>query len=197
MDRLNEQILCYARNQSEGVPVTAKGLLHLGSRAAVDQTLSRLCRGGELLRLGRGLYVLPVERRFGSRAPSVEKTVKAFAAQRGEQIANGGAMAANALRLTTQVPVKRVFLTSGRSRTLKLGRQEVELRHAPPWQLVLGNRKAGEAVRALAWVGRERAGLAAEEIRRSLTAKERRELRSVSAQMPGWLVGPVSRLAYG
>ena len=156
MDRLNEQILCYARNQSEGVPVTAKGLLHLGSRAAVDQTLSRLSRSGELLRLGRGLYVLPVESRFGSRPPSVEKTVKAFAAQRGEQIANGGAMAANALRLTTQVPVKRVFLTSGRSRTLKLGRQEIELRHAPPWQLVLGNRKAGEAVRALAWVGRER-----------------------------------------
>ena len=177
--------------------MTAKGLLHLGSRAAVDQTLSRLSRSGELLRLGRGLYVLPVESRFGGRPPSVEKTVKAFAAQRGEQIANGGAMAANALRLTTQVPVKRVFLTSGRSRILKLGRQEIELRHAPPWQLVLGNRKAGEAVRALAWVGRERAGLAAEEIRRSLTAEERRELRSVSAQMPGWLVGPVSRLAYG
>ena len=197
MDRLNEQILCHARNQSEGVPVTAKGLLHLGSRAAVDQTLSRLSRSGELLRLGRGLYVLPVKRRFGSRAPSVEKTVKAFAAQRGEQIANGCAMAANALRLTTQVPVKRMFLTSGRSRTLTLGRQEIELRHAPPWQLVLGNRKAGEAVRALAWVGRERAGLAVEEIRRSLTREERRELRSVCAQMPGWLVSPVSRLAYG
>ncbi len=111
MARLNETILCFARNQPEGVPVMAKGLLHLGSRAAVDQSLSRLSRSGELLRLGRGLYVLPVKSRFGSRAPSVEKTVKAFAAQRGEMIANGGAMAANALRLTTQVPVKQVFLT--------------------------------------------------------------------------------------
>ena len=53
MDWLKETTLCYARNQSEGVPVTAKGLLHLGSRAAVDQTLSRLARSGELLRLAR------------------------------------------------------------------------------------------------------------------------------------------------
>lgn len=60
--------------------------------ARLNETI--LC--GELLRLGRGLYVLPVKSRFGSRAPSVEKTVKAFAAQRGEMIANGGAMAANA-----------------------------------------------------------------------------------------------------
>ena len=122
--------------------MSAKGLLHLGSRAAVDQALSRLARRNDLLRAGRGLYVLPVKGRFGSRAPSVRKTVEALAAQRGEQIAASGAMAANTLGLTTQVPVKPVFLTSGRDRKLKLGRQEVELRHAPQWQLVLSGRRA-------------------------------------------------------
>ena len=155
MQKLSKAILHHARNQAEGVPVSAKGLLHLGSRAAVDQTLSRLARCGDLLRVGRGLYVLPVKYRFGSRAPSVLKTVEALAAQRGERIASSSAMAANAFGLTTQVPVKPVFLTSGRSRKLKLGHQEVELRHAPPWQLVLGGRKAGDAVRALAWLGPE------------------------------------------
>lgn len=33
-----------------GVPLAAKGLLHLGSSAAVDQTLSRLAARGELKR---------------------------------------------------------------------------------------------------------------------------------------------------
>lgn len=53
----------------EGVPLAAKELLHIGSRAAVDQTLSRLVRRGSLIRVGRGLYVRPVEGRFGVRPP--------------------------------------------------------------------------------------------------------------------------------
>ena len=197
MQRLSEAVLRYAQEQPEGAPVLAKGLLHLGSRAAVDQTLSRLVRRGALLRAGRGVYVLPVESRFGSRAPSVEKTVTALAAARGERVANSGAMAANVLGLTGQVPVRRVFLTSGPSRTLTLGRERIELRHAPPWQLALAGRRAGEAVRALAWLGRDRAGEATGLVRERLSEEERRELASVSARMPGWLAGPVNAVAHG
>jgi len=68
-----------------------------------------------------------------------------------------GGREANALGLTTQVPVREVYLTSGPSRRLRLGAQEIELRHAPAWQLILPGRSAGSAVRALAWLGRERA----------------------------------------
>ncbi len=197
MERLSETVLRYAESQPEGAPVLAKGLLHLGSRAAIDQALSRLVRRAALLRVGRGVYVLPVESRFGRRAPSVEKTVTALAAARGERIANSGAMAANVLGLTGQVPVRRVFLTSGPSRTLTLGCEQVELRHAPPWQLALPGRRAGEAVRALAWLGRDRAGEATGPVREQLSEEERRELGSVSAQMPGWLAGPVNAVAHG
>lgn len=197
MEKLSESILQHARNQPEGALVSAKGLLHLGSRAAVDQALSRLARRGDLLRAGRGLYLLPVKSRFGSRAPSVRKTIEALTAQRGERIASSGAMAANTLGLTTQMPVRSVFLTSGRNRKLKLGKQEVELRHAPSWQLVLNGRRAGDAVRALAWFGPENVEMALETVGQSLSPEERAELASISAQMPGWLAGPVSRLAHG
>ena len=197
MKRLTEAVLRHAQGQPEGSPVLPKGLLHLGSRAAVDQALSRLVRRGALLRAGRGVYVLPVESRFGRRAPSVDKTVEGLAAARGERVANSGAMAANVLGLTMQVPVERVYLTSGPSRTLTLGHERIELRHAPEWQLVLAGRRAGEAVRALAWLGRDRAGGAAEVVRGRLSEEEQRELGSVSAQMPGWLAGPVSAVAHG
>ena len=197
MERLSETVLRYAQGQPEGAPVLAKGLLHLGSRAAVDQALSRLVRRGTLLRAGRGVYVLPVESRFGRRAPSVENTVEGLAVARGERIANSGAMAAHLLGLTTQVPVKRVFLTSGPSRTLTLGQERVELRHAPAWQLVLAGRRAGEAIRALAWLGRDRASVATGMVRQKLSEDERQELGNVSAQMPGWLAGPVSAVAHG
>ena len=106
-------------------------------------------------------------------------------------------MAANVLGLTTQVPVKRVFLTSGSSRSLILGRERIELRHAPPWQLALAGRRAGEAIRALAWLGRDRAGAVTGVVPQRLSEDERRELGSVSAQMPGWLAGPVSAVVHG
>ena len=46
-------------------------------------------------------------------------------------------------------------------------------------------------------LGPERAGTVLETLGQSLTREERGELAYVSAQMPGWLVEPVSRLAHG
>lgn len=135
MQRLTVQILEHATQQPEGTPVAAKSLLHLGSRAALDQALSRLAGRGQLLRAGRGVYLLPLTSRFGTRAPSVEKAVEALATQCGEVIVSSGAAAANSLGLTTHVPVRSVYLTSGRTRKMNFGKQIVEFRHAPRWQL--------------------------------------------------------------
>lgn len=146
MQRLTGQILEHAKRLPEGTPVAAKSLLHLGNRAAVDQALSRLAKREQLIRAGRGVYLLPVTNRFGTRAPSVEQAVEAIAAQRGEVIVSSGAAAANSLGLTTQVPVRSVYLTSGRTRKMSLGKQIVELRHAPRWQLTMAHRPAGQAV---------------------------------------------------
>ena len=132
MSTLARQVLMHAAALPEGGTLTARALLHLGSRAAVDQVLSRLTRRGELLRVERGVYVLPVKSAFGTRAPEASRVVRHWASERGEIVASHGAAAANAMGLTTQVPVRQVFLTSGRSRTLRLGGQTVELRHAPP-----------------------------------------------------------------
>ena len=46
MERISEQIIQQAAALPEGTPLAAKGLLHLGSRAAVDQALSRLTERG-------------------------------------------------------------------------------------------------------------------------------------------------------
>lgn len=197
MHRLTDQILAYAESLPEGVPIAAKSLLHLGKRPAVDQALSRLAERGQLIRAGRGVYLRPIESRFGTRAPSVEKAVEALAKQRGEVIVSTGAAAANTLGLTTQVPVRSMFLTSGRSRTMSLGRQVVELRHAPRWQLTLADRKAGEAVRALAWLGPEKAETALETLKRKLPQSTFGELVAAAPQLPTWLAQSVGKAAHG
>ena len=197
MQRLTEQILEHARQQPEGTPVAAKSLLHLGNRAAVDQALSRLAERGRLLRAGRGVYLLPVTSRFGTRAPSVEQAVEALAAQRGEVIVSSGAAAANSLGLTTQVPVRSVYLTSGRTRKMNLGKQIVELRHAPRWQLAMAHRPAGQAVRALAWLGPERAESALQTLKRKLPPAAFSELVAAAPQLPTWLARSVGKVAHG
>ena len=197
MQHLSEQILAYAERLPEGTPLAAKSLLHLGNRAGVDQALSRLAGRGQLIRAGRGVYLHPIKSRFGTRAPSVEQAVEALAAQRGEIIVPNGAAAANALGLTTQVPVRSVYLTSGRSRTMTLGKQLVELQHAPRWQLALADRPAGQAVRALAWLGPEKAETALKTLKGNLSQTAFGELVAAAPQFPTWLARSVGKAAHG
>lgn len=144
------------------------------------------------MRSGRGLYVLPVENRFGTRAPSPEKVVAESARLRGETIAPHGAAAANRLGLTTQVPMRTTYLTSGPSRQLKLGAQSVELKHVPPWQLLHANRKSGEVLRALAWSGRTHAHEILARLKPKLTPEVREELFGSRPSLPGWLAETIS-----
>lgn len=194
MPVLTEKIMERALELPEGVSLSAKELLHLGNRPAVDQALSRLARRGTLIRAGRGIYVRPVENRFGTRPPTVSKVVEAIAAQKGETVVSHGAAAANALGLTTQVPVREVYLTSGPSRRLKLGAQVIELRHASGWQLVLSGRPAGDAVRALAWLGPEGAGEALRKLERKLSKAELGEIAATRGRLPTWMAQEVSAL---
>ncbi|MCF6102079.1 DUF6088 family protein [Mesorhizobium muleiense] len=135
--------------------------------------------------------------RYGTRAPSVEQAVQAFARQQGEIVVPSGAAAANILGLSTQVPVRSVYLTSGRSRSMSFGKQVVELRHAPRWQLALADRPAGVAIRALAWLGPESADTALGTLKRTLSPHDFSELASAAPQLPTWLAQAVGKAAYG
>jgi hypothetical protein len=129
-----ETILRRAAGLPEGTPVGAEIFLDLGARAAINQALLSLFREQKLMRVGRGTYVLPIVSRFGSSAPSAHLLIEELSKQRGEVIVPSGATSANALGLTTQVPVQMVYWTSGRSRELNLGKLVLHLSHVPSWQ---------------------------------------------------------------
>lgn len=187
MNTLTETILQQAQSLLEGGVLSPKEFLHLGSRSAVDQAFSRLAKASKLLRVTRGIYAIPVASRFGSRPPAPEKVVTALAEQSGEIIVPHGASAANALGLTQQVPIREVYLTSGRTRNLKLGRSEVLVKHAPRWMLALGARPAGAAVRALAWIGPAHADPALASLHRTLPHAEWQALTAARATLPSWI----------
>ncbi len=143
MPSIAEEILKEVENLPEGAVIRPKEFLHLGTRDAVDQAIKRLKDRNELMLIYRGAYVRPVKTRFGVRAPAPEKVVESIAATSAETIVAHGAAAANSLGLTTQVPIKLVYLTSGPSRRFKLGAQVVELKSSPQWKLLPSHRAAG------------------------------------------------------
>ena len=194
MPSLRSQIMSHAAGSPEGTLLCPSALLHLGSRAAVDQALSRLARKADLMRICQGVYVNPIQTRFGSRPPAVEKVIASLSTLWGETIVPCGGAAANALGLTTQVPVRSVYLTSGPNRKLTLGELTVELRHAPRWQLAVPHRPAGEAVRALSWLGPDEVEDGLDVIGRKLSAEDLQELAASRAVMPAWIAEPVSAM---
>lgn len=199
MPPVAERILSHSKELSEGALISAKELLHLGKRPAIDQALRRLYERNELMRVGHGLYVVPVKTRFGPRAPSAEKVVEGLAATRAETIVPHGAAAANALGLTTQVPTKRVYLTSGPNRQFKLGAQTVELKHAPQWKLLPAKPAAGQAVRALEWVGERGAGEALRVLKQKLPVETLHDLIALRPALPSWMSKSISKalIAHG
>lgn len=194
MPSLAHRIIDQASRSPEGALLCPGALLHLGSRAAVDQALSRLARKGKLMRVYQGIYVQPIQTRFGPRPPAVDRVIASLSGLWGETIVPSGGAAANAIGLTTQVPVKSVYLTSGRDRKLRLGELTVELRHAPRWQLAAPHRPAGEAVRALSWLGPSEVKPGLQVVGRRLSPEDFQELFATRAVMPAWMAEPVSAM---
>lgn len=182
-----------------GEPITVSAFLSLGSRAAVDQALSRLVRSGTIERVARGVYVRPkVSRYAGTVMPSVEKVVTAIAAGTGERVQVHGAEAARRFGLTTQAPIRPVFSTSGSDRRLHIGSVVVEFKHTAARKLVLAGRPSGDALAALWYVGKGAVTPeTVEQIRRRLPPDEFRALLDARRVMPAWMATAVSKSLRG
>ena len=122
MSTIQDTILDRIRGQGRGKVFTPKDFLDLGSRDAADKSLSRLAKADEIQRLGRGLYHYPrMNERLGiPLGPDFDEIAEALARQTGSKVVPSGAVAANRLGLSTQVPAKPVYLTDGRTREVRI-----------------------------------------------------------------------------
>jgi hypothetical protein len=84
--------------------------------------LSRLCQDGLLIRLSAGIYLYPkISKLIGTVYPSIEDIAKEIARSEKARIIPTGLYALNKLGLSTQMPMKVVFLTDGTPRNIKIG----------------------------------------------------------------------------
>ena len=190
MTRMTDKIMKRVSAHAKGWVGTPKDFLDLGSREAVDQALSRLVKAGQLRRVGRGLYDKPrISSVLKRPAPvDLEAAIAALARQTGAHIMLDGLEAANRLGLTNAVPAKACYVTSGPSRTVKVGGQTVQFRRASPSVMQWAGKPAAPVAQALRWLGPDAAAdtQVVSTLKRHLPDEVKRNLWKNSRYLPGW-----------
>jgi hypothetical protein len=98
----------------------------LGTSTAIRKALSRLVEAGKVERMGQGIYAIPkYDKVFGKVMPSIEEIAEALAKKEHVIIKPSGQYALNKVGLSTQVPMKLVFLTTGNSKRIQIGKNAI------------------------------------------------------------------------
>lgn len=200
MTGIADKIMRRVRSRGKGRWVcTPKDFLDIGSRAAVDQALSRLVRAGELRRVGRGLYDLPrISRALKRPAPAdLDSAVAALARRDNIRVMPDGLVAANRLGLTNAVAARAEYVTDGASRTLEVDGWTIRLRHARPTVMNWAGRPAAPVVQALRWLGPGAVGdpRTAAILRKRLPDAVKRDLLKGVRTLPDWAIRLVHKIA--
>ena len=194
---IHDHIWARIRAKPRGSVFVPTDFLDLGGRAAVDQTLSRLTRSGVLRRVARGVYDRPkLHPRLGMLSPSLPDVAAAIARSTGSQLQVSGAMAANQLGLSTQVPARLSYLTDGTSRTIPVGNRAIDFRRASPRALAGAGGAAGLVLQALRYLGRD--GITdgvVDRIRAALATADRAAVLKHIKNAPTWMHPALRRIA--
>ena len=119
----------------------------------IGDLLAAYMKEGKLVRLANGVYLKTTVTRFGPVYPSPTEIAEAIARRDHAQVLMSGLAAENYFGLSTQVPMKVVFLTSGSARKLTVGNTEIEFKRGVPRNFAFKDRTMATLCLALKSIG--------------------------------------------
>jgi hypothetical protein len=127
---MNESISIQIENKIKrsrpGQIILPSDFKDLGTSTAIRKTLSRLVDQKVLVRMGQGVYVIPIhDKLFGEVLPSMEEIAASLAEKEHVKIMPTGQYALNKIGLSNQVPMKMVFLTNGTKKNITIGKSSI------------------------------------------------------------------------
>ena len=129
-----------------------------GTEAAIHQAFKRLYEKGTLSRIAHGIYLYPkTDPELGTLYPSIDEIAMAIAKRDKARIIPNGAQALNILGLSTQVPMKIVYLTDGAQRDISIGNQSIKFKKTSPRNLAAKGEISGLVIQALREIGKDNA----------------------------------------
>lgn len=164
----------------------------LGDMKAVNTILLRLKRKGVIRHLARGLYDYPKKHpKLGLLSPSIDEIAHAIKGRDSIRLQPSGAYAANLLGLSEQVPMRAVFLTDGRSKTVHVNQSKtrtIQLKHTTPKNLATKAKISGLVIHALKYLGENQVdNMTVLHLIKTLSSEDKIALLSDIKHAPSWI----------
>lgn len=127
MENTEKQIIEEIKKAKSGQIFFNEDFRDKGTADAVKVALHRLVKRNVLRRIARGIYAKPYYSELIEKevTPGAEEIAKAIALRDKARIIPTGVYALNALGLSTQVPMKLVYLTDAAPRKMRIGKATI------------------------------------------------------------------------
>lgn len=185
-DKIEQKI----KSLKQGTIVFTEDFQKYGSPGAVKVALHRIVKKGLLHHLARGIYAKPTFSKLLNKevVPGAEEVALAIAKRDKARLLPTGAYAQNALGLSTQVPLRMVYLTDGSPRTIKIGKRSIQFKKTTPKNLALKGKISKLVVQALKDIGKDKATpQELEKIQSLLLKEDKQDLKHDIALAPQWI----------
>lgn len=177
------------KSKQRGVLLFADDFIEYGSSDAIRQALVRLVSKEVIKRVAQGIYVRPtISEYIGEVLPTAEEVAHGIAKRDKIKIVPTGTHALNKLGLSTQIPLKLIYLTDGAPREIQIGKRTIKLKRTTPKNLLAKGKISSLVIQALREVGQK--GVTDEleqKIIDLLKKEERKELEHDIPLAPVWI----------
>jgi|TARA_B110000495_G_C22979948_1_gene575951 hypothetical protein len=196
-DSIDKKILKRIQSHGKGWVFTPSHFDDLAGSSTITTTLKRHTDAGTIRNLARGLYDYPkMDSQLGQLLPNSDDIAKALVSRDEIRLQPSGAYAANRLGLTAQVPMKVVYLTDGRSRTVQLGNRQIILKQTTPKNMKTAGKISGLVIQALKYLGKDEVDdKVIGTLEERLDDAARKQLMKDIRSAPAWVADIFRRLA--
>jgi len=185
----DNKIITKIKKAKRGTLFFGDNFSSLGSSETIRRTLNRLVEAGEIDRVAPGIFVRPqLDKIIGKITPKIEDIANAIARRDKAKIVPTGAYALNRLGLSTQVPMKIVYLTDGSARNVKVGNYTISFIRTSPKNVAAIGKISRLAIQALKSIGKETVSQKEMEQIQSALMKEKRPYLEHDLRIaPAWI----------
>jgi predicted transcriptional regulator of viral defense system len=189
MQSIEDKIDKVIKSKQKGVLLFADDFIEYGSSKAIQKALERLTNRGVITRVARGIFVRPmISVYLGEVLPSAEEVAQAIAKRDRIKVIPTGTHALNILGLSTQIPLKLVYLTDGSPREINIGNRTIKLKKTTPKNLLAKGKTSRLVIQALREIGQD--GITEEfehKVIQILKQEERKDLEHDIPLAPVWI----------
>lgn len=192
MESIDNKILESIKKRGRGVVFFKDEYAHYSNPKRVQKALEQLVDKGLVIRVARGIYCYPKKDKVwntGYLPPSYDDIANAIAKKERAKIVPTGVHALNRLGLSEQLPMRFVYLTSGRTRKVELtDGHMLQFVHTALKNLQFYDRTAMLVTFALKEIGKDRlTDEQKEQVLQLLKEEDTNALKHDLALMPDWI----------